>query len=66
MVKREARYDSVTPSPSKRAKLATSAPAKSEDDDDGDDLQVLGKGRWRDWPAPLEQIEAARDFFREW
>ena len=31
-----------------------------------DPKDVLGEGRWKNWPAPSAQIENARAFFKDW
>lgn len=49
-------------SPVKKAKRksSTSSPEAAH--------AILGQegSKWRDWPAPLEQMEQAREFFKEW
>lgn len=27
---------------------------------------ILGEGRWKDWPAPAEDLKAARTFMKQW
>ena len=46
------------------AKVSLSKKAKSVVKFEASD--VLGEGRWIDWPAPAEQLQNAREFFKEW
>lgn len=59
---KKARVTTSSPAKSKaRTASAAKSPNTSDEDEDGKSI-TLGKGRWRDWPAPLEQMQAAREF----
>lgn len=52
-------------SPTKKArKRSPSATSNTSSENDAFE-DVLGKGKWKDWPAPMDQIEGAREFFQE-
>ncbi|GAA5902332.1 uncharacterized protein JCM6883_001371 [Sporobolomyces salmoneus] len=52
------------PSPAKKAKVSATPAKKSKVEvDEGAD--VLGKGIWKDWPAPRDQLELAKSFIFE-
>ncbi|GAA6017875.1 hypothetical protein JCM10207_003484 [Rhodosporidiobolus poonsookiae] len=57
---------SLSSSPSKKPRLSRSpSPASTSASQIGLPGEVYGKGQWRDWPAPREQMESAKDFIRE-
>ncbi|GAA6062520.1 hypothetical protein JCM10212_001570 [Sporobolomyces blumeae] len=58
------------PSPTKRAKVekessGTKATAKKVKVDENDEGAEPGLGRWKDWPAPQDQMRLAKDFILE-
>ena len=56
----------IKPSPTKKPKLASSTPskkvAKVEVKEESD---LPGQGIWKDWPAPRNQMENAKQFILE-
>ncbi|GAA5984011.1 hypothetical protein JCM5350_004991 [Sporobolomyces pararoseus] len=52
------------PSPAKKAKIAAATPTKKAKVEEVAD-EVLGKGIWKDWPAPRDQMETAKSFILE-
>jgi hypothetical protein len=61
MAKRAAPSASTSAPAKKKVKRASSSSSAGEGSSD-----VLGQGKWKDWPAPMEQLQAAREFIKEW
>lgn len=53
-----------SPSPGKKPR--TTATKRSPSPSSSSLQDLAGHGKWRDWPAPQEQMERARSWIRDW